>query len=80
MSATDTGLMKLHYRAPAGTRIEQTEAQVARAEAIIRAADCVVGPVSAKKGVRATAGKVVGQSPKIGTVLPAHAEVSIRIG
>ena len=34
--ATDTGLMKLHYRAPAGTRIEETERQVARAEEIIR--------------------------------------------
>jgi len=34
--ATDTGMMKLHYRAPAGTRIEETEKQVARAEQIIR--------------------------------------------
>jgi hypothetical protein len=50
------------------------------AKKLVRAADCVVGPVSAKKGVRATAGKVIGQSPKIGMVLPAHAEVSIRIG
>jgi multidrug efflux pump subunit AcrB len=33
---TDTGLMKLHYRAPAGTRIEETERQVARAEEIMR--------------------------------------------
>jgi multidrug efflux pump subunit AcrB len=34
--ATDTGLMKLHYRAAAGTRIEETERQVAEAEGIIR--------------------------------------------
>ncbi len=34
--ATDTGLMKLHYRAPVGTRIEETERQVAKAEEIIR--------------------------------------------
>jgi hypothetical protein len=50
------------------------------AKKLVRAADCVVGPISAKKGVRATAGKVIGQSPKVGVVLPAHAEVSIRIG
>jgi multidrug efflux pump subunit AcrB len=34
--ATDTGLMKLHYRAVAGTRIEETERQVEKVEAIIR--------------------------------------------
>ena len=34
--ATDTGLMKLHYRAPPGTRIEETERQVAKVEQIIR--------------------------------------------
>jgi len=33
---TDTGMMKLHYRAAAGTRIEETEKQVARAEQIIQ--------------------------------------------
>ena len=33
---TDVGLMKLHYRAPAGTRIEETEAQVGRVERSIR--------------------------------------------
>ncbi len=34
--STDTGLMKLHFRAPAGTRIEQTEKLVAEAELRIR--------------------------------------------
>ena len=34
--ATDTGLMKLHYRAPAGTRIEETERQVEKVEKMIR--------------------------------------------
>jgi len=33
---TDTGLMKLHFRAPAGTRIEETEVLVAEAETHIR--------------------------------------------
>ncbi|HEX9077957.1 MAG TPA: efflux RND transporter permease subunit [Desulfuromonadaceae bacterium] len=32
----DVGLMKLHFRAPAGTRIEETEKLVARVEARIR--------------------------------------------
>jgi len=34
--STDAGLMKLHFRAPSGTRIEQTERLVARVEARIR--------------------------------------------
>jgi multidrug efflux pump subunit AcrB len=34
--ATDTGLMKLHFRAPSGTRIEETERMVAEAENHIR--------------------------------------------
>lgn len=34
--SVDAGLMKLHYRAAAGTRIEVTEQQVAEAENIIR--------------------------------------------
>lgn len=34
--STDTGLMKLHFRAAPGTRIEETEKQVAEAEKIIR--------------------------------------------
>jgi multidrug efflux pump subunit AcrB len=33
---TDTGLMKLHFRAPTGTRIELTETMVARAEESIK--------------------------------------------
>ncbi len=34
--AADAGMMKLHYRAPAGTRIEETERQVLRVEDEIR--------------------------------------------
>ena len=34
--SADTGLMKLHFRAAAGTRIEETEVQVAEAESRIR--------------------------------------------
>ena len=33
---TDAGMMKIHFRAPSGTRIEQTERLVARAEQTIR--------------------------------------------
>ena len=33
---TDTGLMKLHFRAPAGLRIEKTEEMVSRVENVIR--------------------------------------------
>jgi len=33
---SDTGLMKIHFRAPAGTRLEETEKLVARAEDRIR--------------------------------------------
>jgi len=35
--STDTGLMKLHFRAPSGTRIEETEVLVDRAEKRIQA-------------------------------------------
>jgi multidrug efflux pump subunit AcrB len=35
--SADTGLMKLHFRAPAGTRIERTEAMVSKIEDDIRA-------------------------------------------
>ncbi len=34
---TDTGLMKLHFRSPPGTRIEETERNIAQAEEHIRA-------------------------------------------
>jgi multidrug efflux pump subunit AcrB len=34
--STDAGMMKIHFRAPSGTRIEQTERLVARAEQVIR--------------------------------------------
>ena len=33
---TDTGLMKIHFRAPSGTRIEETEKLIAQAETHIR--------------------------------------------
>ena len=33
---TDTGLMKLHFRAPSGTRLEETEKEVVRVENMIR--------------------------------------------
>jgi beta-lactam-binding protein with PASTA domain len=46
----------------------------------IKAADCKVGIVSKKSGVKLTRGKVIRQSPKVGMVLPAHAGISIKLG
>jgi hypothetical protein len=46
----------------------------------IRAAECKVGLVSKKEGVKATTGKVVKQSPKPGKVLPAKTGVSVKLG
>jgi IPT/TIG domain/PASTA domain len=47
--------------------------------AIIRA-DCNVGRVNKKKGVKAATAKVVGQSSKPGTVLPARTAVNVTLG
>ncbi len=49
-------------------------------KAKIRDADCRVGKVSKRKGATATTGKVVGQSEKPGTVLPAGAVVKVSLG
>jgi hypothetical protein len=46
----------------------------------IRGADCKVGKVTKKKGAKAGTGKVVGQSKKPGTVLPAGAVVKVTLG
>jgi hypothetical protein len=46
----------------------------------IKAADCRVGLVSKKNGVKVATGKVVKQSPKPGKVLPAKTGVSVRLG
>jgi hypothetical protein len=46
----------------------------------IKAADCKVGLISKKNGVKAATGKVVRQSPKAGKVLPAKTGVSVRLG
>jgi hypothetical protein len=47
--------------------------------AIIRG-DCNVGRVSKKKGVKAATAKVIGQSSKPGTVLPARTAVNVTLG
>jgi hypothetical protein len=47
--------------------------------AIIRA-DCNVGRVNRKKGVKAATAKVVGQSSKPGTVLPSRTAVNVTLG
>jgi hypothetical protein len=46
----------------------------------IKGADCRVGLVSKKNGVKVANGKVIKQSPKAGKVLPAHTGVSIKLG
>jgi beta-lactam-binding protein with PASTA domain len=46
----------------------------------IRGADCKVGKVSKKRGAKAGKGKVVGQSKKPGTVLPAGTVVKVTLG
>jgi hypothetical protein len=50
------------------------------AKKIVRAADCKVGLVSTKKGVRSATGKVVRQSPKAGEAIAAHSAVSLKLG
>jgi beta-lactam-binding protein with PASTA domain len=50
------------------------------AKRIVRAADCKVGLVSTKKGVRSATGKVVRQSPSAGRVIPAHSAISLKLG
>jgi hypothetical protein len=46
----------------------------------IRAAECKVGLVSKKNGVKVASGKVIKQSPKAGKVLPVHTGVSVKLG
>jgi IPT/TIG domain/PASTA domain len=46
----------------------------------IKAADCKVGKVTKRKGAKAKSGKVVGQSKKPGTVLPAGTVVKVTLG
>jgi hypothetical protein len=46
----------------------------------IKAADCRVGKVTRRKGAKAESGKVVGQSKKPGTVLPAGNVVKVTLG
>jgi IPT/TIG domain/PASTA domain len=46
----------------------------------IKGADCKVGKVAKRKGVKGRSGKVVGQSKKPGTVLPAGTVVKVTLG
>ncbi len=46
----------------------------------IAAADCKVGTVTRRKGAKARSGKVVGQSKKPGTVVPAGTVVKVTLG
>jgi hypothetical protein len=46
----------------------------------LRTADCVLGKVTKKKGANAKTGKVVGQSKKPGTVLPAGTVLNVTLG
>jgi hypothetical protein len=46
----------------------------------IKGADCKLGKVARKKGTKAKTGRVVGQSKKPGTVLPAGTVVKVTLG
>jgi hypothetical protein len=46
----------------------------------LRKADCKVGKLRKKKGVTAKDGKVVKQTPKAGTVVPAGSRVAVKLG
>jgi beta-lactam-binding protein with PASTA domain len=46
----------------------------------IHAAACKLGHVAKKKGVTPKTGKVVKQSPKVGSIKPAGAKVSLKLG
>jgi hypothetical protein len=50
------------------------------AKKVLRTAECKVGHVAKKKGVKATTGKVVKQAPKPGRVLPAKTAVGVKLG
>jgi beta-lactam-binding protein with PASTA domain len=50
------------------------------AKKLVRAADCKVGLVATKKGVKSATGKVVRQSPNAGRVIPPHSAVSLKLG
>jgi PASTA domain len=50
------------------------------AKKAIRSADCKVGTVTKKKGVTGKSGKVVTQSPKVGTSKAAGSKVSFKLG
>lgn len=50
------------------------------AKKLVRNAQCKVGLVSTKRGVKSATGKVVQQSPKAGKVLPVHTGVSLKLG
>lgn len=50
------------------------------ARKVARKADCRVGRVRRKKADRSATGKVIGQSPKAGTVRAARSKVNLRLG
>jgi hypothetical protein len=50
------------------------------AKKMLRAADCKAGLVAKKKGVKATSGEVVKQTPKPGKILPAKTAVRVKLG
>jgi hypothetical protein len=56
----------------AGKKLKAAKKALARA-------NCKVGVVSKKKGVKPASGKVVGQSPKAGTTKPAGSKVAVKL-
>ena len=53
---------------------------LAAAERATRAAHCSVGKVSKRKGNRSSRGKVVSESPRAGSRLPAGAKIRLVVG
>lgn len=50
------------------------------AKKLVRAGDCAVGRLTKRKGARPATGKVVGQNPKPGAILPPDSQVKITLG
>jgi PASTA domain/IPT/TIG domain len=67
-------------RAASCTVPKLTAKKLSTAKKAIAAAHCKVGTVTKKKGVTAKTGKVVKQSPKVGTSKPAGSKVNLTLG
>ena len=83
---TTTTLKPVSHEAPPMPVASSPQCQVPKlkgkklkaAKKAITAANCKLGKVTKKKGV--TTGKVVKQSPKVGTTAPAGSKVTLTLG